>query len=269
MVIFMHSVRADRSNEQSLVLEPIPVSVDNSSAVTAGNWYGPIKMATDRILAALLLVLTAPLLLVVALLVKLTSPGPVIYSQVRLGRGGRPYTIHKIRTMVQDCEKLSGAQWSKPGDSRITWIGHFLRKTHIDELPQLWNVLRGEMSLIGPRPERPEFVPQLARALPRYRERLLILPGLSGLAQVQLPPDTDLQSVRRKLAHDLFYVERVSFWLDLRILLGTALNLLGLPYIYWGKLLALPGGEPVEQTYERGLNPTLSSPSLASELQPA
>src|SRR5207253_4196733 len=142
---------------------------------------------------------------------------PVFYSQIRLGRGGKPFAIYKIRTMTHNCEKVSGAQWSTPGDARITPVGRFLRKTHLDELPQLWNVLRADMSLVGPRPERPEFVPKLEHALPRYRDRLAVRPGVSGLAQVQLPPDTDLASVRRKLAHDLFYVERMSFWLDLRI----------------------------------------------------
>ncbi len=215
--------------------------------------YGKVKVSSDCFMALLMLVLTAPLVVLAAFVVKLTSRGPIFYSQIRLGRGGKPFTIYKIRTMYHDCEKQTGAQWSKPGDSRVTPVGRFLRKSHIDELPQLWNVLRTDMSLVGPRPERPEFVPQLEQALNRYRERLLVRPGVSGLAQVQLPPDTDLNSVRRKLAHDLCYVERMSFWLDLRILVCTALHMLGLPYAASAKFLALPGGEPVERTYQDSL----------------
>src|SRR5205823_10851019 len=158
------------------------------------------------------------------------SRGPVFYSQTRLGRGGRPFRIYKIRTMVHNCERQSGARWCTSGDPRITPVGRFLRATHLDELPQLWNVLRGDMSLIGPRPERPEIIAALERAIPRYHDRLLVRPGLSGLAQVQLPADTDLHSVRRKLAYDLYYVEQLGAWLDLRLALATALYLLRVPF---------------------------------------
>ena len=106
---------------------------------------------------------------------------------MRLGKNGRPFRLHKIRTMRHDCEKATGPRWAVPGDPRITPLGRFLRQTHLDELPQLWNVLRGEMSLVGPRPERPEFVPDLEQAIPHYRDRLLVRPGVTGLAQVQLP----------------------------------------------------------------------------------
>jgi lipopolysaccharide/colanic/teichoic acid biosynthesis glycosyltransferase len=212
-------------------------------------WYGPCKRAVDLIFALALFVLSAPLLLLAVLLVKLTSPGPVLYSQVRLGRRGRPFTLYKIRTMVHRCESLTGARWSTPGDPRITPVGRLLRRTHLDELPQLWNILRGEMSLVGPRPERPEFVPQLDQAIPRYRERLLVQPGLTGLAQVQLPPDTDLASVRLKLAYDLYYVRHVGLWLDLRILVGTAGHVAGLPFRALGRLLGLPLRDVIEGAY--------------------
>ena len=132
-------------------------------------------------------------------------------------RDGRPFTLFKIRTMAHDCEKASGARWSTPGDPRITRVGAFLRKTHLDELPQLWNVLRGDMSLVGPRPERPEFTPLLEQVVPHYRDRLAVRPGVTGLAQVQLPADTDLDSVRRKLAYDLYYIRHLNGWLDLRL----------------------------------------------------
>jgi lipopolysaccharide/colanic/teichoic acid biosynthesis glycosyltransferase len=227
-------------------------------------WYGRVKTALDAGLALTMLVLASPLLLLAALLVKATSRGPILYSQIRLGRGGKPFRIYKVRSMHHDCEKHSGAQWSKPGDARVTPVGRFLRRTHIDELPQLWNVLRGDMSLVGPRPERPEFVPQLEEALPRYRERLLVRPGLSGLAQVQLPPDTDLDSVRRKLAHDLGYVERMSFWLDLRILICTALHVVGVSYAWGAKKLRLPKGAELERAYSASLIKPIETADVAA-----
>jgi lipopolysaccharide/colanic/teichoic acid biosynthesis glycosyltransferase len=176
--------------------------------------------------ALALLVLTAPALVVACLLVKLTSRGPMLYSQTRVGRSGRPFTIWKIRSMYHNCEAASGASWSRKGDPRVMPFGRFLRRTHLDELPQLWNVLRGDMSLIGPRPERPEFVPQLEGAIPRYRERLVVLPGLTGLAQIHLGPDVDLPGVERKLAMDLYYVKRLGPWMDARIVLATVVHVI-------------------------------------------
>ncbi len=202
--------------------------------------YAIFKVAADTVLAFVLLVLSSPLLLVSMLLVKLTSPGPLIYSQKRLGRNRRPFTIYKIRTMHHDCERLTGPKWSTLDDPRITPVGRFLRKSHLDELPQLWNVLKGDMSLVGPRPERPEFVGPLEEALPRYADRLLVRPGVTGLAQIQLPADTDLESVRRKLACDLIYVQQYSFWLDLRILICTACFLAGIPFAASCRVLRIP-----------------------------
>src|SRR5262249_12591904 len=140
------------------------------------------------------------------------------------------------------CEKLSGPQWSQRGDPRITPLGRILRQTHIDEFPQLWNVLRGDMSLVGPRPERPEFVPQLIEAIPHYGERLQVRPGVTGLAQVQLPPDTDLESVRRKVSCDLYYIQHLNLWLDLRILLCTACKMVAIPFRITRRLLGVPAG---------------------------
>jgi len=176
-----------------------------------------------------LAVAALPILLLAALLVRLTSRGPILYSQVRLGRFGKPFSIYKLRTMYHDCERASGACWSQPGDPRVTPLGRFLRATHLDELPQLWNILRGDMSIVGPRPERPEFAPSLERAIPNYRSRLLVWPGVTGLAQVQLPPDSDITSVRLKVAHDLYYIRHFGCWLDLRILACTVLHLMGIP----------------------------------------
>ena len=210
--------------------------------------FGVTKVTIDLALALVLLALSAPVILLAALAVRLTSRGPAFYCQTRLGRGGRTYTIFKLRTMYHNCEGRSGACWSTSGDPRVTPVGRFLRRTHIDELPQLWNVLRGEMSLVGPRPERPEFVPKLAQAIPGYRDRLLVKPGITGLAQVQLPPDSDLDSVRRKLTYDLLYTRRCGLWLDLRLIGCTALQLFGMPVRVAARLFVLPrpraGGPP-------------------------
>jgi lipopolysaccharide/colanic/teichoic acid biosynthesis glycosyltransferase len=198
----------------------------------------------------MLLVLAAPIILLAAVLVKLTSRGPVFYTQTRLGLDGREYIIYKLRSMFHNCERHSGACWSTAGDPRITPVGRWLRRLHIDELPQLWNVLRGDMSLVGPRPERPEFIPHLEEALPLYRLRRAVAPGVTGLAQVQLPPDTDLESVRRKLAYDLYYVYNGNPWLDLQLLAATAIHVMGVPYSLIGKFLFLPRSEKVERVYQ-------------------
>jgi lipopolysaccharide/colanic/teichoic acid biosynthesis glycosyltransferase len=212
--------------------------------------YNLVKSLADRLLGVFIFVGCLPLMIGAAVIVKLTSRGPVIYSQIRLGRGGRPYWIYKIRTMVHDCEALTGARWATKGDSRITPIGRILRKTHIDELPQLWNVIRGDMSLVGPRPERPEIVTSLERALPGYGGRLAVKPGLTGLAQIQLPPDVDLNSVREKLALDLCYVSRYGASLDARIMVGTVLYLLGFSYAGVRHAMLLPGGPQKEARAE-------------------
>jgi len=212
----------------------------------ANSWYEPCKRLAECCGALVLLVLTAPLILLAAVLVKLTSRGPAFYSQTRLGRNGRPFTIYKIRTMVHNCESQTGVRWATYQDSRITAVGRFLRRTHLDELPQLWNVVRGDMSLVGPRPERPEIVVHLESAVPHYRDRLLVRPGLTGLAQIHLPADTDLESVRRKLVYDLYYLRRVSLWLDLQVVLGTLAYLAGIPAAWSFRLFRLPSPEVIE-----------------------
>lgn len=173
-----------------------------------------------------------PALFVIAILVvivRLTSSGPAIFRQQRVGRNGRVFTMYKIRTMRQDAEVGTGAVWAQQGDPRITRVGRVLRKLHLDEFPQLINVLKGEMSLVGPRPERPEFTQRLAVDVPGYLERLQVHPGITGLAQINLPPDTDLESVRRKLHLDLRYIGEANLLLDVRMFLCTATRLVGIP----------------------------------------
>ena len=215
-----------------------------------------LKRAVDVVISAILLVLLLPVMLLVALAVRLTSKGPVIFQQTRVGLNlrakkrdrrlgsanveppdgidrrdpnrdrrrdggyGKPFTLFKFRTMKIDAEK-HGAQFAVKGDPRVTSIGRFLRKTRLDELPQLWNVLRGEMSLVGPRPERPEFIATLSAEIPNYINRLGLKPGLTGLAQVINGYDNNIESFKRKVNLDLLYLQNCCFWNDLKILLRT------------------------------------------------
>jgi lipopolysaccharide/colanic/teichoic acid biosynthesis glycosyltransferase len=181
-----------------------------------------------RILGTLLLCLASPLILLLIMLVRLTSAGPGLYRQIRTGRHGATFMMYKLRTMYNDAESVSGPIWCKPGDSRITPLGKLLRLLHLDELPQLINVARGEMDLIGPRPERPVFVANLEREIPNYGARLQVLPGVTGLAQINLPPDETIDCVRKKLQLDCAYIREAGFAFDLRILICTSLRMIGI-----------------------------------------
>jgi lipopolysaccharide/colanic/teichoic acid biosynthesis glycosyltransferase len=202
--------------------------------------FASLKLVIDRAVAVFLLVTAAPLIFGLMALVRMTSRGPSIYSQVRLGLNGRPYFIYKLRSMYSDCERATGAVWARPGDIRVTPLGRILRRTHLDELPQLWNVVRGDMSLVGPRPERPVFVDKLEEIIPGYRGRMRVRPGITGLAQVQLPPDEDYEGVSRKVAYDLYYVQSASLTLDIQIIVGTALKITGVPFEAIRRLTGLP-----------------------------
>ncbi|HXD87433.1 MAG TPA: sugar transferase [Urbifossiella sp.] len=193
------------------------------------------KAAADYALAVLGLIPGIPLMLLCGLLVRLTSRGPAFYTQTRVGRGGRIFTLYKIRTMVHDCESLTGPRWSMPGDPRITPVGRILRRLHLDELPQFFNVLRGDMSLVGPRPERPEIVKKLRKAVPGYDRRHAVKPGITGFAQIHLPPDSCIRSVKNKLVYDLFYVRNRSLRFEASIVTATLLKLLGLRRLYQRK----------------------------------
>ncbi len=186
----------------------------------AHPYYHGVKRLIDMAASIIGLALTLPVILIAIVLIKLESRGPAIYSQIRTGRFDRPFRIYKLRTMVQNAE-TTGAQWASVGDSRITRLGRFLRRTRIDELPQFWNVLLGDMSLVGPRPERPQFVQMLKKEIPFYLQRHLVKPGLTGWAQINYRYGASVDDSKNKLMYDLYYVKRASLALDLQILLRT------------------------------------------------
>jgi lipopolysaccharide/colanic/teichoic acid biosynthesis glycosyltransferase len=199
----------------------------------------PFQRVFDCFVALPVALAALPVVLLAGLAVKLTSRGPMFYMQRRAGRGERPFHIFKIRTMRHNCEVETGACWSVAGDPRVTRIGRLLRKLHLDELPQLWNVLRGEMSIVGPRPERPEILDDLEASIPNVRDRLLVRPGVTGLAQIQQPPDVTPDCFRRKLLYDRHYIRHRGLLSDIRILFGTALYLGGLSYVRVRRLAGL------------------------------
>ncbi len=231
--------------------------------------YFRLKSLPDRIAAALFLIPGLPIIGLLILAVRLTSRGPGIFRQVRTGKDGKPFMMLKIRTMVVDAEAGTGAVWAKKKDPRVTWLGKILRKLHLDEFPQLFNVLRGEMAFVGPRPERPEFVSVLKQELPGYENRLAILPGVTGLAQINLPPDTDLESVRRKLALDLAYIEEANAWLDTRMFLCTFGRVLGLPGVMVTLLFGLRRHVLETDNQEHSCETAPSDSDPAEEMTPA
>ncbi|MDQ3524547.1 MAG: TIGR03013 family PEP-CTERM/XrtA system glycosyltransferase [Chloroflexota bacterium] len=205
------------------------IAVDNlrpswlifSSGFKKSRASAAAKRLVDIFGGALALALSAPIMLLVAVALKLVSRGPVLYHQDRVGLLGRVFTVHKFRSMREDAEQDTGAVWASPNDPRVTPVGRFLRRTRLDELPQLWNVLRGDMSLVGPRPERPEFVQDLSRKIPFYGQRHILRPGLTGWAQVKYTYAASVVDALEKLQYDLFYIKNMSVSLDMFILLLT------------------------------------------------
>ncbi|MBI5401950.1 MAG: sugar transferase [Ignavibacteriae bacterium] len=186
----------------------------------------PAKMAKrliDIFISLFVLVLLSPFLLITAFLIKLTSKGPVFYTQKRLGKNGKEFKVIKFRSMVQDAEKKSGPTWADKDDPRVTAIGRFMRRVRLDEVPQFLNVLKNDMSIVGPRPERPFFVEQLKKEIPYYSRRLSVKPGITGWAQVKHTYDTSIEDVKTKLQYDFYYIENMSLSLDIRIMIFTIL----------------------------------------------
>ena len=178
-----------------------------------------VKAIEDRILALLILLLISPLMLIIAALVKYSSTGPIFYRQMRMGMNGKIFEILKFRSMPVDAEQKSGAVWAKPGENRATKIGTFLRKTSLDELPQFINVLKGDMSIVGPRPERPELIEKFKNDIPSYMQKHLVKAGITGLAQINgFRGNTDLQ---KRIEYDLQYIQHWSLWLDIKIIFLT------------------------------------------------
>jgi sugar transferase (PEP-CTERM system associated) len=188
--------------------------------------FAATKRLFDVTCAAIGLVLTAPLMALIAFASRFSSDGPVLYSQVRVGKDGRHFTLYKFRSMRNDAEDETGPVWSTANDPRVTRVGRFLRRTRLDELPQLWNVLQGDMSIVGPRPERPEFVEDLTREIPYYSQRLAVRPGVTGWAQVRHSYAASVEDSLQKLQYDLFYIKYLSVALDLVIVLETIKTIL-------------------------------------------
>ncbi len=192
-----------------------------SSGFRKGPWHKGLKRALDIMVALVLFVLALPVMLIIGVAVRLTSHGKALYHQQRVGQHGRVFTVHKFRSMQQDAETKTGPVWAATNDQRVTSIGRFLRRTRLDELPQLWNVLVGDMSLVGPRPERPEFVQQLTEQIPFYGQRHVIRPGLTGWAQVRYTYGASVEDAIEKLQYELFYIKHMSISFDLVIIFAT------------------------------------------------
>lgn len=175
----------------------------------------------DIFIGAIGVILLAILLIPVALVIKLSSPGPIFYRQRRVGRHGKEFDLIKFRTMTADAESVDGPVWSKPNDPRITRIGGILRRLYIDEFPQWWNVLKGQMSVVGPRPERPELAEQILDFVPNFNQRLRAKPGITGVAQVNYKYTNTMLEARNKLRHDVIYINAASFRLDAQLILRT------------------------------------------------
>jgi exopolysaccharide biosynthesis polyprenyl glycosylphosphotransferase len=192
----------------------------------AARFYDPLKRACETVSALAIGIILLPVEALIAIAVRLTSPGPVLIRQTRVGENGKVFTLFKFRSMIAMAPdgqaEVNGPQWSGENDPRITPLGKFLRKSHLDELPQLWNVIRGDLSFVGPRPERPEIVEKLKEQIPYYEARLLVKPGVTGWAQINYRSDRTIDDVRQKLQYDVFYLKNRSVVLDLAVIVKTA-----------------------------------------------
>jgi len=217
-----------QAGQEGVVHAPEPTSIALVSTGLVG-WivqyarmrFREFKRIFDLIVAGIGAVVAAPVVALAAIVIKIVSPGPVFYTQDRVGWGGETFKIFKMRTMRLDAEKHTGPVWAIEDDPRLIKFGKLIRKAHIDELPQLFNVLRGEMSIVGPRPERPVFVEKLCKEIPEYRKRSNVKPGITGLAQVKHKYDETLEDVKKKVKLDLLYIRRMCLMVDMRILFNT------------------------------------------------
>ena len=221
-VTFDHLASVYEENTGKIALENLrPSWLIFSSGFKKTRVLLAAKRAFDIVASSVGMLLALPIMAVVALAVRFSSPGGVLYQQQRVGMNGRLFHVHKFRTMRQDAEAATGAVWSVANDPRVTSVGNFLRRSRLDEIPQLWNVLRGEMSFVGPRPERPEFVAQLTESIPFYGQRHVVKPGLTGWAQVRYTYGASVEDAIEKLQYDLYYIKNLSLALDLAIVIDT------------------------------------------------
>jgi exopolysaccharide biosynthesis polyprenyl glycosylphosphotransferase len=184
-------------------------------------WEQSMKRLTDIFASLFILFFSSPLWVLISIAIKMDTPGPVVYSQERVGKDGEIFKMHKFRSMRSDAEKESGPVWAPRNDNRVTKVGRFLRNARLDEIPQFINVLDGDMSLVGPRPERPFFVEKLSKQIPLYQRRLKVRPGITGWAQIKQGYDRTIEDVKSKVRYDLFYIENMSFRMDIKIILYT------------------------------------------------
>jgi exopolysaccharide biosynthesis polyprenyl glycosylphosphotransferase len=203
-----------------------PYQLILSTELGPRRWTVRLQTIYSTAIALLGSIIAAPIVMLAALLIKATSRGPVFYRQTRVGWNGRTFSLYKLRSMSHNAEASTGAIWASRNDSRITPIGRFLRKSRIDELPQLLNVLKGEMSIVGPRPERPEFIRQLSETIPYYRQRHCVKPGITGWAQINYRYGDSIQDTKVKLEFDLFYIKNLSPSLDAYIMFQTLKTML-------------------------------------------
>ena len=210
--------------------EPVTMVAVGSGLVGLGahlarRYFEMAKEVVDIVLGSIAFVLSLPIVAFCAVVVKLSSRGPAFLVQVRVGKGGKPFKMYKLRTMHINAECASGATWAQDRDPRVIRSCRWMRRSHLDELPQLVNVIRGEMSLVGPRPERPEILAELKKAYPNIHNRLAVRPGITGLAQVRNGYDTSVEAFRKKLEADMEYIERRHWGLELRIMAETVTKL--------------------------------------------
>lgn len=223
-----------QSDAEPFVVAPEPASL---ALISTGGIFGYIirfarkrfrefKRYFDVTVSIVGLILASPIVALTAIFIRIVSPGPAFFKQSRVGLGGKIFNIYKLRTMRIDAEKDTGPIWAEENDSRLIKFGKIIRKMHIDELPQLFNVLKGEMSIVGPRPERPVFVKKLGKQIIDYRKRLAVKPGITGLAQVWHKYDETIKDVKRKIKLDLLYIRKMCLWVDMRILALTVVAVL-------------------------------------------